>query len=64
MIADGISTLNQVDRQARSYLEILMAKYNFSRLDILNKIDEKEEDLCLMYGISDTTLLPSGLLSS
>jgi hypothetical protein len=43
---------NRVKRQVPSDLEILMAKYNFSHLDIINERDEKEEDMRLKYWIS------------
>ena len=42
---------NRVKGQVQSDLEILMAKYNFSRLDIMKEIDEKEEDMRLKYGM-------------
>ncbi len=42
---------NRVKRQNQSDLEMLMAKYNFTLRDLKNKIDEKEEDLRLKYGI-------------
>jgi hypothetical protein len=38
---------NPVKGQAQSDLEMLMAKYNFTRRDLKKKIDEKEEDLRL-----------------
>jgi hypothetical protein len=42
---------SQVKGQAKSDLEILMAKYNFSHLDIMKEIHEKSEDMRLKYGI-------------
>lgn len=42
---------NRVRGQVQSDLEMLMAQYNFSYLDIINKRDEKEEDMRLKYGI-------------
>lgn len=42
---------NRVKGQMYSDLKILMAKYNFNELDILNKRDEKEEDMRLKRGI-------------
>jgi hypothetical protein len=42
---------NRVDGQSQSDLEILMAKYKFTHLDIIKEIDEKEEDMRLKQGI-------------
>src|SRR5215211_4147924 len=42
---------NRVKGQAKSDLEMLMAKYNFTLRDLRNKIDEKSEDLRLKQGI-------------
>jgi hypothetical protein len=41
----------RVKGQLQSDLEILMAKYNFSRIDIINKRKEKVEDMRLRRGI-------------
>jgi hypothetical protein len=42
---------NPVKGQAQSDLEMLMAKYNFTRRDLKKKIDEKEEDHRSRQGI-------------
>jgi hypothetical protein len=42
---------NRVKGQAQSDLEILMREYNFSHIDINNKIREKEEDMRLKRGL-------------
>jgi hypothetical protein len=39
------------EKEAQSDLETLMAKYNFSLLDIINEIDERREDIRLKQGI-------------
>ena len=42
---------NRVKGQVQSDLEILMVKYNFSKLDIMHERDKKEEDMRLKRGI-------------
>jgi hypothetical protein len=42
---------NRANGQRQSDLEILMAKYNFTRRDIIKEIDEKREDMRLKYGM-------------
>jgi hypothetical protein len=42
---------NRIKGQAQSDLEMLMAKYNFTRRDLKKKIDEKEEDHRWRQGI-------------
>jgi hypothetical protein len=42
---------NRVKGQVQSDLEILMAKYNFSQLDIMKERHNKEEEMRLKRGI-------------
>jgi len=41
----------QVKGQLQSDLEILMMKYNFNQMDIINKRKEKEENMRLKRGL-------------
>lgn len=42
---------NRVKVEVQSDLEILMVKYNFNKLDIINERDKKEEVMLLKRGL-------------